>query len=207
MTTIETFFFRDKIPFEHFQGCHHTAGVPCHPRRAPAPADLVRRRRVDGPGALIRSQYDQRDGPSSPDGDRDLATDLSVEVLGKRAGRPLQPVRGSTGLPTRYLMKHFSRDTPRTVGNRPGDPSGPFGRVNRIWNFAQLGPHLDIVFCRNVLIYFDQRRKSTFSSGCASIGAGRLPGARRGGNSRRIDRPLSADRGASWTVCAEPLCA
>ena len=51
MTTNETFFFRDKIPFEHFRDSHH-AGAARRARARKAHPHLVRGR-LDRAGALF----------------------------------------------------------------------------------------------------------------------------------------------------------
>ena len=51
MTTNETFFFRDKVPFDHFRDFDH-AGDPEGARKPQEHPDLVRRR-FDRPGAVF----------------------------------------------------------------------------------------------------------------------------------------------------------
>jgi chemotaxis protein methyltransferase CheR len=87
-----------------------------------------------------------------------LATDLSGDVLARaRTGRFPQ-LEVNRGLPTRLLVKHFTRDG--TTWQVADD-------IRRMVTFRQLNlarpfdgvPTMDVVFLRNVLIYFDLRTK------------------------------------------------
>jgi chemotaxis protein methyltransferase CheR len=88
-----------------------------------------------------------------------LATDISQEVLDRaRAGRYSQ-LEVNRGLPANLLVRHFERQ---------GTGWHVSSAVQRAVSFAHLnlvGPHwpvsrADIVFCRNVLIYFDNETKT-----------------------------------------------
>ncbi len=83
-----------------------------------------------------------------------LATDLSTQVLERaRAGQYLQ-IEVNRGLPVGYLVKYFTRvgldwqlkDEVRRMVR--------FAPLDLRQSLRSLGP-FDIVFCRNVLIYFD----------------------------------------------------
>jgi len=87
-----------------------------------------------------------------------LATDLSTQVLERAsAGRYLQ-IEVNRGLPVAYLLKYFTRvgldwqlkDEVRRMVR--------FAPVDLRQSLRALGP-FDIVFCRNVLIYFDIESK------------------------------------------------
>ncbi len=89
-----------------------------------------------------------------------LGTDLSGHILDRaRAARFLQN-EVNRGLPAPYLVKYFSRvglewqlrdDVRRLVEFRP---------IDLRQSMRALGP-FDIVFCRNVLIYFDVETKKS----------------------------------------------
>jgi chemotaxis protein methyltransferase CheR len=87
-----------------------------------------------------------------------LGTDLSTQVLDRaRAGR-FHQIEVNRGLPVQYLVKYFTRvglewqlkDAVRRMVR--------FERFDLRQSMRSLGP-FDVVFCRNVLIYFDAETK------------------------------------------------
>ena len=157
MTTNESFFFRDKIPFDHF-------------RETVMPALLATRaasRRIriwcaaastgqepyslaislKEMGKLLRGWRIEI-----------LATDISTEVLEKAKSGIYTQFEVQRGLPVLMLIKYFSQ-----VGEMWQIVPEIRGMVkylplNLLHDFNQLGK-FDVVFCRNVLIYFDQATK------------------------------------------------
>ena len=89
---------------------------------------------------------------------RILGTDLNNQILDRaRAGRYLQ-IEVNRGLPAKYLVKYFHRvglewqikdELRRMVEFQPFDLR---------MSMRTLGP-FDLIFCRNVLIYFDMETK------------------------------------------------
>jgi chemotaxis protein methyltransferase CheR len=87
-----------------------------------------------------------------------IATDLSNEVLEKARAGLYSQFEVQRGLPIQFLMKYFTQagetwqiapEIRAMVQYRP---------LNLLADFTHLGS-FDIVFCRNVLIYFDQPTK------------------------------------------------
>jgi chemotaxis protein methyltransferase CheR len=87
-----------------------------------------------------------------------LATDLSTEVLEKAKAGLYSQFEVQRGLPIGLLVKYFTQvgelweiapEIRRMVQYRS---------LNLLNNFSHLGT-FDVVFCRNVLIYFDQETK------------------------------------------------
>jgi len=157
MTTNESFFFRDKVPFEHF-------------RLTILPALLAARKnsRViriwcaaaacgQEPYSLAMSLKEIEEQIAGWRIEL-LATDLSGEVLEKaRAGLYTQ-FEVQRGLPIQLLIKHFTQTgelwqiAPQIRG------MVRYRQLNLLADFSQLGV-FDLIFCRNVLIYFDQDAK------------------------------------------------
>jgi len=87
-----------------------------------------------------------------------LATDLSQEVQEKSKSGMYSQFEVQRGLPIQLLVKYFTQvgemwqinpDIRAMVQHKP---------LNLLHDFAHLGI-FDVVFCRNVLIYFDQETK------------------------------------------------
>jgi chemotaxis protein methyltransferase CheR len=157
MTTNETYFFRDKIPFEHF-------GESMMPALLKARA-ATRRIRIwcaaastgQEPYSIAMALNEMRLDPSWRIDI--LATDLCGSVLEKAKAGVYTQFEVQRGLPIQLLLKYFTQigdawqiapEIRAMVQMRP---------LNLLRDFAGLGT-FDIVFCRNVLIYFDQPGKS-----------------------------------------------
>jgi chemotaxis protein methyltransferase CheR len=87
-----------------------------------------------------------------------VATDLSQEVLEKSKSGIYSQFEVQRGLPIQLLVKHFTQigelwqispDIRGMVQHR---------QLNLLQDFSHLGK-FDVIFCRNVLIYFDQGTK------------------------------------------------
>jgi chemotaxis protein methyltransferase CheR len=87
-----------------------------------------------------------------------VATDLSNDVLDKaRAGRYSQ-LEMNRGLPAPMLVRHFTRAGTQWQVNDDVRRLVKFSQLNLTSSFASLGM-FDVVFLRNVLIYFDVQTK------------------------------------------------
>jgi chemotaxis protein methyltransferase CheR len=100
-----------------------------------------------------------------------LATDLSGEVLDKARGGLYSQFEVQRGLPIALLIKHFSQ-----VGELWQIASEiramvRYRQLNLLADFSQLGT-FDLIFCRNVLIYFDQETKIDVLNRLARVTAG-----------------------------------
>jgi chemotaxis protein methyltransferase CheR len=157
MTTNESFFFRDKIPFDHF-------------RDTVMPALLAARKssrfiRI-WCAAASTGQEPYSLAMALKQMERDIAgwrieiiaTDLSNEVLEKARAGLYSQFEVQRGLPIQLLIKHFSQSG--ELWQIASDIRGmvKFRQLNLLNDFAQLGL-FDLIFCRNVLIYFDQQAK------------------------------------------------
>jgi chemotaxis protein methyltransferase CheR len=157
MTTNESFFYRDKIPFDHFRD----AIVP----GLMAARTAQRRLRVwctaastgQEPYSLAMSLKESKERLGGWRVEI-LGTDISTEVLEKAKAGVYSQFEVQRGLPIQLLVKYFSQvgdtwqiapDIRAMVQYRP---------LNLLADFAHLG-RFDVIFCRNVLIYFDQETK------------------------------------------------
>lgn len=156
MTTNETFFFRDKVPFDNFREI-----LPEMLRARAARRSL---RIWCAAGSTGQEPYSLamilKETGAALAGWRleILATDLSQEVLEKSKAGVYSQLEVQRGLPAQLLVKYFEQsgevwrikaDVRAMVQHR---------QLNLLSEFSRLGI-FDIIFCRNVLIYFDQETK------------------------------------------------
>jgi chemotaxis protein methyltransferase CheR len=157
MTTNETFFYRDKAPFDNFS----EAIIPA---LLAARADRRRIRIWCAAASTGQEPYSLaiclKEMGSRLAGWRVdiLATDLSLEVLAKAGAGVYSQFEVQRGLSVRHLIKYFAQsgDTWQVSPEIRGMVQ--FRPLNLLHEFSQLGS-FDVVFCRNVLIYFDQPTK------------------------------------------------
>jgi chemotaxis protein methyltransferase CheR len=87
-----------------------------------------------------------------------VATDISTEVLEKAKAGLYTQFEVQRGLPIQLLMKYFTQAGERWQISAPIRAMVDFRPLNLIQSFAQLGG-FDVIYCRNVLIYFDAPTK------------------------------------------------
>jgi chemotaxis protein methyltransferase CheR len=157
MMTNESFFLRDKIPFDHLR-------TTVMPALLKARAAQRRIRIWCAAASTGQEPYSiamclKELGVATAGWRIDiLATDLSTEVLEKAKAGIYSQFEVQRGLPIQLLIKYFTQvgETWQIVPElRAMVQYRPF---NLLHDFAPLGT-FDIVFCRNVLIYFDQDTK------------------------------------------------
>jgi chemotaxis protein methyltransferase CheR len=85
---------------------------------------------------------------------RIIATDLSAEMLGRAAAGRYTQLEVNRGLPAPMLVRHFQRDGAHWQVNDDIRRMVEFRALNLLepWGFL---PPTDLLFLRNVLIYFD----------------------------------------------------
>jgi chemotaxis protein methyltransferase CheR len=95
-----------------------------------------------------------------------LATDLSAEMVAKAKAGVYSQFEVQRGLPIAMLVKHFKQDGERWQIADSIRNQVTFREFNLLEHPRSLG-QFDVVFCRNVLIYFDQPTKTKVLSGIA----------------------------------------
>ena len=158
MTTNESFFFRDDKPFQHFR-------TQALPRMIAA--------RPPGTGLRIWSAASSTGQEAYSlaiilNESKALVGGRRIEIVGTDIARgPLTRARDGhytqfevqRGLPVQYLMKYFRKeDTHWRIAPEIREMA-QFREFNLLGDLRPLG-RFDIVFCRNVLIYFDQPTKT-----------------------------------------------
>jgi len=157
MATNESFFFRDKIPFEHFRSIVMPALMAA--RRASRTIRIWCAAASTGqePYSLamtLKAMEREIAGWRI----EILATDLSNEVLEKARAGLYSQFEVQRGLPIQLLIKHFMQVGELWQIAPDIRAMVKFRRLNLLSNFSSLGM-FDLIFCRNVLIYFDQETK------------------------------------------------
>ena len=157
MTTNETFFFRDKLPFDHFRDS-------IMPEILQARASRRSIRIWCAAGSTGQEPYSLamclKEMSAAIAGWRIeiLATDLSQEVLEKSKAGIYSQFEVQRGLPIQMLVKYFRQTGELWQINADIRAMIQHRQLNLLHDFSQLGV-FDVIFCRNVLIYFDQDTK------------------------------------------------
>jgi chemotaxis protein methyltransferase CheR len=96
------------------------------------------------------------------------ATDLSSQVIARAAAGKFSHFEVQRGLPAKYLVKHFKRSGDDWEIAQPLRDMIAWKVFNLLEDPAPLGG-FDVIFCRNVLIYFDQETKGRVLERLAKI--------------------------------------
>lgn len=89
-----------------------------------------------------------------------IGTDISTEMLTRAEAGQYTQLEVNRGLPAPLLVKHFERNGAHWQIAQALRKNVSFRRLNLAAPFPSMGP-FDIVFIRNVLIYFDVQTKRT----------------------------------------------
>jgi chemotaxis protein methyltransferase CheR len=157
MTTNETFFFRDKIPFDHLR----ETVLPALLRARAARRSLRIWCAASSTGqepysiAMCLKEF----GSALAGWRTDIvATDLSLGVLEKSRAGIFSQFEVQRGLPIQMLVKYFRQTGELWQLNADIRAMVQHRQLNLLQDFSHLGT-FDVIFCRNVLIYFDQDTK------------------------------------------------
>jgi chemotaxis protein methyltransferase CheR len=158
MTTNETFFFRDKIPFEHVRDTVMPALIAARAREKRIRIWCTAASTGQEPYSLAMTLKAMNAQLACYRIDI-LATDLSGEVLERAKNGIYSQFEVQRGLPIQLLVKYFAQvgECWQIAPEMRGMVA--FRPLNLLNDFSPLGT-FDLVFCRNVLIYFDQPTKT-----------------------------------------------
>ncbi|QQO15122.1 protein-glutamate O-methyltransferase CheR [Bradyrhizobium diazoefficiens] len=157
MTTNETFFFRDKVPFDHFRDTIMPEVIKARAARRSLRIWCAAGSTGQEPYSLAMCLKEMG---AALTGWRVeiIATDLSQEVLEKARAGIYSQFEVQRGLPIHMLVKYFKQTGETWQINPELRAMIQHRQLNLLHDFAQLGT-FDVIFCRNVLIYFDQDTK------------------------------------------------
>jgi len=157
MTTNETFFFRDKTPFENFRSAVLPALLGS--RRASRTIRIWSAAASTGqePYSLAMA-LKEMEGSVAGWRIEIIATDLASGVLAKAQAGIYSQFEVQRGLPIQLLIKYFTKVGDMWQIAPEIRAMVKFRQLNLLADFSPLGT-FDMIFCRNVLIYFDQETK------------------------------------------------
>ncbi len=158
MTTNETLFFRDKIPFEHFRDIIMPALIASHGKRRRIRIWCSAAASGQEPYSLAIMLHEMNQQLAGFKIEI-LATDLSNEMLEKGQSGIYSQFEVQRGLPIQQLLKYFSKVGESWQLAPELRAMVSWRQLNLLHDFRHLGS-FDLIFCRNVLIYFDQPTKS-----------------------------------------------
>ena len=159
LTTNESSFFRDGKPFEHLRRvlpellASRPAGTPLRVWSAACST---------GQEAYSIAMVLQELAPPPPGGRKAeiLGTDIAQEVLARARDGVFTQFEVQRGLPVRLLVQHFRQEEGVRWRIAPAlRAMARFERWNLLSDLRPLG-RFDVIFCRNVLIYFDAPTKT-----------------------------------------------
>ncbi|HEU4827410.1 MAG TPA: protein-glutamate O-methyltransferase CheR [Dongiaceae bacterium] len=167
MTTNESFFFRDTKPFDQFKQMvlpamlKNRAGnrtiriwsAACSSGQEPYSLAMI-----------LSEMAAQLNGWKI----EIVGTDLSTEILGRAKEGMYSQFEVQRGLPITMLVKYFAQIGDRWQINAKIRGMVQFREFNLLQDPTPLG-RFDVVFCRNVLIYFDQTTKTRVLNNVAKM--------------------------------------
>ncbi|MFC4699956.1 CheR family methyltransferase [Glaciecola siphonariae] len=168
MTTNETFWFRDEYPYQILAN-----------DLLPAIAKTTQKLRIWSSAcsygqepysiAMVISEFKRRQPSAFSAGVEIIASDISQKVLKFASDGIYDELAIARGLPTAMQDRYFSRvDKSKLKVNESIKSMVSFKRVNLLDSFYALGK-FDIIFCRNVLIYFDADNKASILQKLAAL--------------------------------------
>lgn len=157
MTINESYFFRDKSPFDHFIEVmlpHFMTArrndrririwcAACSTGQEPySLAMLLAERAAQLAGWRVEI----------------VATDIATSIIDRAKSGLFTQFDVQRGLPIKYLTTYFAQEDDKWRVNASIRNMVQFRPLNLLRDFSPLG-QFDVVFCRNVLIYFDEAAK------------------------------------------------
>jgi chemotaxis protein methyltransferase CheR len=166
MTTNETFFFRDKIPFDNLRDT-------ILPDLLQARASRRSLRIWSAASSTGQEPYSIAmclKACAALAGWRIeiIATDISQAVLEKARAGIFSQFEVQRGLPIQMLVRHFTQVGELWQLNADIRAMVQHRQLNLLQDFSHLGT-FDAIFCRNVLIYFDPDTKSAVFDRLAKV--------------------------------------
>jgi chemotaxis protein methyltransferase CheR len=157
MTTNETFFFRDKTPFEHFRATVMPALLAARQTSRLIRIWCAAASTGQEPYSLAMCLKEMGRAVAGWRIEI-IATDLSNDVLEKARQGIYSQFEVQRGLPIQLLIKYFTQVGEMWQIAPDIRAMVKYQQLNLLSAFPHPRP-FDLIFCRNVLIYFDQETK------------------------------------------------
>jgi chemotaxis protein methyltransferase CheR len=159
MTTNETFFFRDKIPFDHLREAIMPELMQARASRRSLRIWCAAASTGQEPYSIAMCLKEM--GATLAGWRIEIiGTDISQQVLEKSRSGIYSQFEVQRGLPIQLLVKYFKQIGEMWQINADIRSMIQYRPLNLLQDFAHMGK-FDLIFCRNVLIYFDQDMKSS----------------------------------------------
>ncbi|WP_370874482.1 CheR family methyltransferase [Amorphus orientalis] len=157
MTTNESLFFRDKHPFEAFTNRMLPTLLANRPSHQPIRIWCAAASSGQEPYSLAMLLAEN---PALSAGRRFeiIGTDISTEIIEKAKRGIYSQFEVQRGLSVHYLVRYFSKVGDDWQVSDKIRQAVSYRKLNLLDPFVGMG-QFDIVFCRNVLIYFDNDQK------------------------------------------------
>lgn len=162
MTTNETFWFRDNYPYQLLTS-HLLPALHASRKNLKVWSSACASGQEPYSIAMTIDQYKKQHPKAFPGGINILATDYSSKMISQALSGVFDEMALSRGLDNNYKHQYFESDNNLGAGSMRVTPNIrsmiTFKQFNLLNNYTSLG-EFDIVFCRNVLIYFDGNQKT-----------------------------------------------
>ncbi len=206
MTTNESFFFRDIVPFELFRdtvlpqllesrAMKKRFRIWCAAASSGQEPYTIAMILKEAAAKLAGWTYEI------------VATDISTEILNKAEKGIYTQFEVQRGLPVQLLIKYFKQEGDKWHIAPDLKRCIKFKEFNLLDKLTPLG-QFDVVFCRNVLIYFDQETKTRVLDGISVLmpkdGVLFLGGAETVVGISEKFKPMPGQRGVYGPVEAVP---
>ncbi len=167
MTTNESFFFRDIKPFDLFRD--HILPPLIESRAARKSFRIFCAAASSGQEPYSLAMI-LKEASAQLQGWRIdiVGTDISTEILAKARSGLYSQFEVQRGLPIKLLMKYFEKQDDQWLISKELRDMITYKEYNLLDDLSPLG-RFDVVFCRNVLIYFDQETKGKVLNGIADL--------------------------------------
>jgi len=167
MTTNETFFFRDKIPFDLLRDAILPTLLQARAQRRSLRIWSAASSTGQEPYSIAMCLKETEQALAGWRVEI-VATDLSQEVLEKARAGLYSHFEVQRGLPINLLVKYFTQTGEIWRLNPDIRGMVQHRQLNLLQDFSHLG-RFDVIFCRNVLIYFDQETKAAMFDRLARV--------------------------------------
>jgi chemotaxis protein methyltransferase CheR len=166
MTTNESFFFRDTKPFDQFKQIVLPTLMAARPNKQIRiwSAAASSGQEPYSLAMILSEMAAQLNGWKI----EILGTDLSTEILDRAKEGVYSQFEAQRGLPISLLVKYFTQVGDRWQINQKIRSMVQYREFNLLNDPRTLGK-FDVVFCRNVLIYFDQPTKAKILNNIAGL--------------------------------------